>query len=103
MKDLETVDRLFYYYSLMLTEKQREVFTLFYFEDLSLQEISENVGISRQGVHDTLKKSLKSLESVENKIGLAKMVKEVDKVLVELDANRISVSNGIKKIRSIFE
>ena len=45
---------LFDYYGDLLTQKQRSCFDLHYNQDLSLGEIAQEVGISRQGVHDTL-------------------------------------------------
>ena len=53
-KNLE-VSFLLDFYGEMLTEKQREAVELYYFEDLSLAEIADNQGISRQGVRDALK------------------------------------------------
>ena len=52
---------LFEQYKELLTEKQREMVSLYYEEDYSLGEISENLGVSRQGVYDTLKRSEKIL------------------------------------------
>ena len=50
-KDLVKMSLLYDLYGGMLTEKQRELFTLYYEEDLSLAEIAQNEGITRQGVH----------------------------------------------------
>ena len=54
-KDLH-VSVLLDYYGAMLTEKQREVVDLYYNEDLSLAEIAEIAGITRQGVRDSIKR-----------------------------------------------
>ena len=48
---------LFDFYGEILTERQKEFFDLYYNEDLSLGEIAENSGITRQGVRDSIKKS----------------------------------------------
>ena len=45
---------LFDFYGDMLTDRQREFYDLYYNEDLSLSEIAENYGISRQGVRDVI-------------------------------------------------
>ena len=45
---------LFDFYGELLTERQKEFFDLYYNEDLSLAEIAENSGISRQGVRDVI-------------------------------------------------
>ena len=61
---------LFDFYGDILTEKQRELFDLYYNEDLSLSEISEHVGITRQGVRDAVARSEHILRDMEEKLGL---------------------------------
>lgn len=60
---------LFDYYGDLLTEKQNTFFDLYYNQDLSLAEISEEAGISRQGVHDALAKAEAALLGFEEKLG----------------------------------
>lgn len=60
---------LFDYYGELLTEKQNMFFDLYYNQDLSLAEIAEEAGISRQGVHDALVKAEAALLSFEEKLG----------------------------------
>jgi len=67
---------LYDFYSQLLTEKQREVIRLYHCEDFSLSEIGEKYSISRQGVHDTLKKAEKALLSYEDKLNLVKKYTE---------------------------
>lgn len=55
-------------YMVLLTDKQKEVLTLYYEEDLSLAEIAEELGISRAAVSDHLKRSEKILEDYEKKL-----------------------------------
>ncbi len=57
------------YYGELLTEKQRTCFDLHYNQDLSLGEIAEEAGISRQGVHDSLVRAEASLIEMEEKLG----------------------------------
>lgn len=61
---------LFDFYGEMLTEKQKEMFDLYYNEDLSLAEISEHVGITRQGVRDSIVRAERALRDMEEKLGL---------------------------------
>ena len=61
---------LFDFYGETLTEKQRELFDLYYNEDLSLAEIAEHAGITRQGVCDSIKRAEHALREMEDKLGL---------------------------------
>ena len=60
------------FYGDILSEKKRSVMELYYNEDLSLSEIAEQFGISRQGVRDIVKKTEEELFFWEEKLGLAK-------------------------------
>jgi len=64
------VNLLYDFYGNLLTAKQRECLELYYQDDLSLAEIADNSEISRQGVHDLIKRAVKSLEKAEQKLGL---------------------------------
>lgn len=57
------------YYGELLTEKQKTCFDLYYNQDLSLGEIAEEAGISRQGVHDSLARAEAILLDYEQKLG----------------------------------
>ena len=58
------------FYGELLTEKQRECYDLHYNEDLSLSEIAEQLGISRQGVWDNIRRAESAMAEVEEKTGL---------------------------------
>lgn len=60
---------LYDYYGDLLTDRQRECFELRYYQDLSLGEIGEELGISRQGVHDNLSRTEALLRNMERKTG----------------------------------
>jgi len=60
---------LYDYYGALLTQRQKECFELRYNEDLSLGEIGEELGISRQGVHDNLSRTEALLRNMEQKTG----------------------------------
>ncbi|MCC8131170.1 MAG: DNA-binding protein [Oscillospiraceae bacterium] len=68
-------------YGGMLTDKQRDMIDLYYNDDLSLSEIADNEGISRQGVRDAIKRGEESLDELEDKIGVLKMIKENEEKL----------------------
>jgi len=61
---------LFDFYGDLLTDRQKEFYDLYYNEDLSLSEIAENYGISRQGVRDVIVRAEAYLEELEEKTGL---------------------------------
>lgn len=63
-------------YGSMLTEKQRNVMELYYWEDLSLGEISQSEGVTRQAVRDSIKRSEQILNDFEEKLCLAKKIKK---------------------------
>ena len=65
------------FYGELLTEKQRDALDLYYNEDYSLLEIGEHLNISRQGVHECIKKGCEHLEEYERVLGLYE--KELEK------------------------
>lgn len=69
--ELLEMSLLFDFYGDMLTEKQRELFDLYYNDDLSLSEIAENMGITRQAVRDSVKRAERTLRAYETRLGLA--------------------------------
>jgi predicted DNA-binding protein YlxM (UPF0122 family) len=75
-------------YGELLTKKQREIFELYYFNDLSLGEIAEHYGITRQGVHDIIRRSQVILNQYEKKLGIVRkftnIESRVEKVLEDI-------------------
>ena len=63
---------LFDFYGELLTDRQKEFFDLYYNEDLSLAEIAENAGISRQGVRDVIVRAESAMQEIEDKTGIIK-------------------------------
>jgi predicted DNA-binding protein YlxM (UPF0122 family) len=74
-KDLE-ISLLLDYYGSVLTEKQRKVVACYYNDDLSLSEIAQNEGITRQGVRDAIKRGEAQLRDMEKDLGLLKKSRE---------------------------
>lgn len=79
-KDLN-MSLLLDFYGDILSEKQKEAMELFYNGDLSLSEISEITGITRQGVRDRIVKSEQIIAELEDKLGLASRFGNVSKTL----------------------
>lgn len=63
---------LYDFYSALLTDKQRMFMELYYYDDLSLAEIAEQYNVSRQAVHDNIRRSEAQLEEYEAKLHLLK-------------------------------
>ena len=76
---------LFDFYGEMLTEKQKDVIDLYYNEDLSLAEIAEHEGISRQGVRDNIKRGEAYLLELEEKLRFAENYQNLRSMLSSID------------------
>ncbi len=72
------------FYGEMLTEKQQQIFKLYYFHDLSMGEIAEEYKISRQAVHDILKRSEDILIEYEKKLRLFEKFTEQKEIFNKL-------------------
>ena len=82
-KNLE-IALLFDFYGEMITDKQRDVVELYYNDDLSLSEIAENEGITRQGVRDSIKRAETQLTEMEERLGLVRRFGEMREKLEEI-------------------
>lgn len=97
MKDdierVEYASMLYDFYGNLLSESQNEVMALYHEDNLSLSEIAEDLGQTRQAVHYTLRKAEKALKSYEEKLGLVASYKENQQLAQE--AGRIIDSADI--------
>lgn len=79
---------LFDFYGELLTNKQKDIFKMYYEEDFSLGEIAEEFNITRQAVYDVLKRVQKSLNEYESKLKLVdrfdKKKKEIEDIYIKL-------------------
>ena len=84
---------LYDFYGELLTEHQKRIFEEVVFEDCSLAEVAEEHAVSRQGVHDMIKRTTKTLERYEDKLGLVRkflyMKERVNEIMVLTDDERI--------------
>lgn len=102
---------LFDFYGELLTEHQQKIYSEAVFNDLSLSELSEEEGISRQGIHDLIKRCDKSLQDYENKLGLIKRFQqiktEIGNIETLIESNNsleeASKKDLIKRLNSIVE
>ena len=97
-RDRAYVCRLIDVYGNVLSERQRDVVDLYYNEDLSLAEISEHCGITRQGVRDAIRHGVETLESLEKALSFIAKSETISSI-----ASEIAKSEDIVKARSLAE
>ena len=90
----EVISSLFDSYESLLTDKEKEYFTLYYLEDLSLKEIADNLKVSRSAVQKNIKNTCEKLENFESKLKILETRELLNKALKE---------NGVKDIKTLIE
>ena len=76
---------LFDYYGELFTDKQKEYFTDYYFNNLTLQEIADNNDVSRNAVHKNIKDILQKLDYYEEKLNLYNNKLKIEKLIENID------------------
>lgn len=94
--DRVEIINLFDVYETLLTDREKEIFKYYYYEDLSLSEISENLNITRTGVFNTLKKVEEKLLQYENNLKLLNIKNTIKGLLEEQDIE--TIKSKLKKI-----
>ena len=77
---------LYEIYGALLTEKQRQCLELYFCEDYSLAEVAEEMNVSRQAIHDLLKRVEQTLEHYEEMLGFLQRVEKMRMLTVEAEA-----------------
>lgn len=85
LEELNRVNLLYDIYAPLLTERQREILQLYFSDNCSLAEIAAEYQVSRQAVHDLIKRVLVTLESHEGKLGLYELFREQQILLEEAE------------------
>lgn len=103
-KNIE-VSLLFDFYGELLKPSGRQAVDLYYNEDLSLGEIADRTGITRQGVRDSIKRCEHQLFEFEQKLGLYKRFRELENGLDDISAmsQKIIDSSQNEDIRTLAE
>ena len=83
-KNREEICALYDLYSNLLTQKQKEYFEDYYFMDLSLAEIAENKNVSRNAVHDQIKRTVNALVGFEDALKLNKRIDDISNLEMDL-------------------
>jgi hypothetical protein len=101
---------LYDFYGELLTTHQKEVYEQFILDDLSLSEIAESAGISRQGVHDLIRRCQRALEGYEDKLHLVERflsvkekVSEIGEILDEWEREKKNPEEIVGRIRRISD
>ncbi|MBO6215418.1 MAG: winged helix-turn-helix transcriptional regulator [Lachnospiraceae bacterium] len=97
---LHRVD-LFDFYGELLSEHQREIYEAYACEDLSLAEIAETVGISRQGVSDQIRRCTHMMEGYEEKLGLIRRFTVIREYCDRI--NEITEDEDIRRITALMK
>ena len=87
---------LYDFYGELLTKHQREIYEDAVYQDMSLSEIAEEHGISRQGVHDLIKRCDKALADYENKLHMMARFESIREKLQQIE--QISENEEIRKL-----
>lgn len=98
MEENVQISILLQIYGKMLTDKQNEALEDYYNNDLSLAEISENIGITRQAVRDNIKNGEKKLFELEAKLGFMQKIEKLKKDINKLHINNEELEKIIGKL-----
>lgn len=86
MKDVQTIALLYDFYGPLLTPRQQELVQAYFLEDLSLAEIADTDGVSRQAVHDLIKRAEAALHEYEERLGFVREHRQRQERLGRLEA-----------------
>jgi len=107
LQKIERINYLMDFYQDLLTEKQRDILTLYLKEDFSLAEIAEIKKVSRSAIYDNLKRCEKILENYEDKLHLFSKFKKrsiiYDSLLKKGNKDVISLIIDLKEIDNMEE
>lgn len=102
MEKIVKVAQLYDVYGQLLNGKQRDVINCYYNEDLSLQEIADNDGKTKQAISDMINRSVDKLFEFENELSLLKSKTELKASLLDI-RELIESSNNKEAIRKLTE
>lgn len=89
-------------YSPLLSEKKRTVFELSYWQDLSLSEIAEHTGTTRQGVRELIRRTCDELEELESALHLKEIQDKLTELSDEIAEANPEISEKLEKIKDII-
>lgn len=75
---------LFDFYGDLLSDKQRDIYRAYAYEDLSLSEMADEFGMTRQGISETIHRATKNLHEYEERLGLESQYRQVKALAEEI-------------------
>ena len=105
MNRIVALGQLMDYYGSLLTERKYQLVSQYVYEDLSLREISEREGISRQAVHDAVATAEAELREMEDRIGMIRKTEEIRGIPQDLRGKTEDpgILQQLDRIRMILE
>ena len=100
LKEIVELTRLYDVYGPMLSEHKKEIFESYVLDNLSLSEIADDVGISRQGVRDMVRRCSRELQEYEEKLHFMEKIGRISECI---DESIDIVSNMISKSQETAE
>ncbi len=103
LEEVVELSLLYDFYGELLSDNAKRVFEGYVLEDMSLSELSEETGISRQGIYDTVSRSVNKLRTYEDKLKLVEkfenMKREVDEIKTLAEESRKGKDETEKIVR----
>ena len=110
LEELEYKGMLYDFYGELLTQHQKKVYEDAVFNDLSLSEIADQQGISRQGVHDLIRRCDRILADYENKLHLVERfakakqtVTQIERLTMDGEADSAQIKENLTLIRRLSQ
>ena len=100
VKEIVANGLLYDFYGELLTEHQRMIYEEAVYNDMSLAEIAESYGISRQGVHDLIRRCTKTMQKYEDKLHMIKRFEEGRTLVAECTKQLEGIRQRIEKVTS---
>jgi len=97
------IGRLYDFYGSLLTDKQQECLEMHYLNDLSLSEIADEFGVSRQAVHDILRRAEQTLEEYESKLGLVERHQRQHGMIQQAYDSIIALPHDIRQVPEVID
>ena len=104
MEHIARQNLLYDFYGELLTDHQRKIYESAVYEDLSLKELSEEYGITRQGVHDLIKRCDKILEGYEDRLHMIERFEKIKGIAAKIEETaQGDATEANAKIKSLCE